>query len=544
MKYFSFKRYKFSTILKGINHTRYKISQILKYADFRRYNFYKITRYIDFRSYNFAKILKYINLRKYNYSKLYKLINIKRNKYNFIYTFSAIILLLLVFLNIPLFYNYDKKNVENIFCKDFHVKCTIQGKIRYSFFPSPRFKINNLIINDFVDEKQVIGNIKNIELTIPLKNLYKKVFIYKKVSSKNFEINFNLEKITDYKNYFKKKSFIKPFNFKSGEINFYDDKNKISSIKNVKLKYRPSNNTDKLNLKGIFLNDKIDLTLKNNKKAQDSFKILTIDLEKNAIFTKIKTYNPNSDKDTFSGDLAFKKGKNRLTAFFDYKDNKLIFKESKIRNALLDGEFNGELSFQPYLNFDLNLDLKGVNFNKLHTYLINLDDKSKKNLFAVSKKINGQLNFSANKIYSKFNLIKSFESQLKFINGSILINRLLLNLGKIGAADLSGIIENDKKFSNLKFESNVYVDNKKKFISKLGVYGQKNISSNFYFSGNLDLFNLRILFNEISGKEDFTQEDINYIQKEFNSIFFEKGYESFFDFPNLKEFIKSVSSTE
>ena len=106
-------------------------------------------------------------------------------------------------------------------------------------------------------------------------------------------------------------------------------KGQISSIKNVKLKYRPSNNTDKLNLKGIFLNDKIDLTLKNNKKAQDSFKILTIDLEKNAIFTKIKTYNPNSDKDTFSGDLAFKKGKNRLTAFFDYKDNKLIFKSKK-----------------------------------------------------------------------------------------------------------------------------------------------------------------------------------------------------------------------
>ena len=544
MKYFNFKRYKFSTIAKGINHTGYKLLKILKYTNFKRYNFHKISKYIDFRRYNFDKVFKYINLRRYNYSKIYKSINLKKNKRNFIFTFGAIILLLLIFLNIPLFYSYDKKDVENILCKDFHIKCSIENKIKYSFFPSPRFKISNLIINDFIEEKKIIGNIKNIELKIPLKNLHKKVFVYSKANLTNFEINLNLEKIVEYKNYFKKKSFLKPFNLKNGEINFYDEKNKITSIKKVKLKYRPSISNDKLNLKGFFLNDEINLVLKNKKEKENPIKILTVDLKKNGIFTKIKTYNSNLDQDTFSGDLAFKKGKNRLTAFFDYENNKLIFKKSKIRNALLDGKFNGELSFLPYLNFNLNLDLKAVNFNKLHTYLINLDNEKKRNLFVVSKKINGQLNFSANKIYSKFNLIKSFESELKFINGSILINRLLFNLGKIGAADLSGTVENDKKFSNLKFESNIYVDNKKKFISKLGVYGQDDISSNFYVMGNLDLFNLRILFNEISGNSNFSEEDINYIQKEFNSIFFEKGYESFFDFINLKEFIKSVSATK
>ena len=37
-------------------------------------------------------------------------------------------------------------------------------------------------------------------------------------------------------------------------------------------------------------------------------------------------------------------------------------------------------------------------------------------------------------------LVDSFESRIKFINGNILIEQLLLNLGKLGAADITGII--------------------------------------------------------------------------------------------------------
>ena len=43
----------------------------------------------------------------------------------------------------------------------------------------------------------------------------------------------------------------------------------------------------------------------------------------------------------------------------------------------------------------------------------------------------------------------------------------MFNLGKLGASDLVGKIDNEKKFSTLQFEANICVDNKKKFLNEL-----------------------------------------------------------------------------
>ena len=56
----------------------------------------------------------------------------------------------------------------------------------------------------------------------------------------------------------------------------------------------------------------------------------------------------------------------------------------------------------------------------------------------------------------------------------------------MGAADLIGEINNDKKFTNFKYESNIFVDNPRKFLSKFGIYNRKKISSNLFVSGNFD----------------------------------------------------------
>ncbi len=195
----------------------------------------------------------------------------------------------------------------------------------------------------------------------------------------------------------------------------------------------------------------------------------------------------------------------------------------------------------PYFNFNLNIELSSINFNRLHSALVALDKKKNKNLFRVDKKINGTLNLSSEKIFSKNTLINSFESQLQFINGNILFEKLLLNLKKLGAADLTGIIKNDDKFSNLKFESNIYVDNLKRFYNKFGIYEKEKIPSNLFVSGNLDLVNLILRLNEISAENKFNEEDISYIEKEFNEILLEERYASFFNFDKLKEFIRLIT---
>jgi len=149
---------------------------------------------------------------------------------------------------------------------------------------------------------------------------------------------------------------------------------------------------------------------------------------------------------------------------------------------------------------------------------------------------------SADKIYSNYNLTKSFEARVKFYNGNISIEQFLLNLGKLGAADILGTISNDKKFTNFKFESNIFVDNQKKFLSKFGIYNKKNIPSSLFISGNFDLQNTRISFYEISSEAKLSNDDVNFIEKEFNDFMLTDGYESLFRFPKFKEFVKSITS--
>ena len=122
----------------------------------------------------------------------------------------------------------------------------------------------------------------------------------------------------------------------------------------------------------------------------------------------------------------------------------------------------------------------------------------------------------------------------------------MFNLGKLGAADLLGHIKNDGKFINLKFENNIFIDNQKYFFRKFGIYNKENISSNLFISGNVDLINLNINFYEISDMENkkFTQQDIDYVEKEFNDLLFEDGYVSFFNFLKLKEYIKLIMTEE
>ena len=119
-----------------------------------------------------------------------------------------------------------------------------------------------------------------------------------------------------------------------------------------------------------------------------------------------------------------------------------------------------------------------------------------------------------------------------------------LNFGKLGAADIVGKIDRSKKSNNFKFEKNIYVDNQKKFLSKFGIYNKKKVPSSMFISGNFDLDNLRMHIYEIFYEEKVKNEDINYIEKEFNNLMLEDGYKTLFNFQQFKEFVKSVTREE
>ena len=258
------------------------------------------------------------------------------------------------------------------------------------------------------------------------------------------------------------------------------------------------------------------------------------------LLAKANFFNPKGNEDITSGNILIKKDKNRLTAIFDYENNGLTINKSNLKNTFIDGKLEGKITLLPYFNFNLDINLNSINFTKLYNYFLNLDEYDKKKLFKINNKINGKLNFSSDKVYSRYNLVKSFESRIKFYNGNISIDQFLLNLGKLGAADILGGINNDKKFANFKFESNIFVDNSKKFLSKFGIYNKKTIPSNLFISGIFDLENIRISFYEISHDKELNREDVDYIEREFNDLMLEDGYTNLFYFPIFKEFLKSI----
>ena len=542
MKYINFKRNKFYNILKRINLRKYNLSRFFKPIYVRLYDLLRIYRYIDLKRFNFFKIYRHLDPRRFDISKFYKYFSLKRYS-SFLSFFSVFIFLTaIIYLSIPAFFSYDKSKVEDFICKDLKVKCSITGKIKYSFIPSPRIKIKDLLIKD-KSKKIIIAKIKNTAITISPSNLGdKKKFTYNKIKLLNAEINLDLNNFGKNGNLFFNKIYSRPVNLKKGTINFFDGKTFVASIKNANFTYKTKKNKDELILKGKLLENDIFFNLQSNNIDKSLPRIFVFKISELGLFTKVNIFNPDPEKKSFNGDILFKKDKNRITAIFNYASDKITIKRANLRNVFLDGQFNGEVTLLPFFDFDLDVNLNGINFIKFSSFINNLSEKNKKNLFKINKKINGKLNLSTDRIYSKYNFINSFESRLKFINGNILIERFLFNLGKLGAADLTGIIKNDRKFTNLNFENNIFIDDMKRFYSKFGIYNREKNSSNIFIMGNFDLVNLNARFIEISANEKFNGDDVTFIEKEFNEILLEKGYLTLFDFLKLKEFIRLIIS--
>ena len=89
---------------------------------------------------------------------------------------------------------------------------------------------------------------------------------------------------------------------------------------------------------------------------------------------------------------------------------------------------------------------------------------------------------------------------------------------------------------------NLIKPNPKKFLGKFGIYNKKSIPSSLFVSGNFDLQNIRSSFYEISDNEKLGNEDVNFIEEEFNDLMLTDGYENLFRFPKFVEFVKSITS--
>ena len=543
MKYFNFKRNKFLTALKNINFKRYIFSNFYKYIDHISSNLESFFKGLINSGYNFRTISKYFSIIRIELLKSIKKSKFFENKYITIYLPPFILVSLLLYLSIPIFYNYDKSEITQVICDDKNINCKIEGKVGYSFFPTPRIKISNLTINSLDQNKKNLANVNNVIIKISIFNLLdKKKQKFKSINFNNFEINVDLSNYKVYQKIFNNKKNYPLIIFKNGKVIFFDKENYVSTIKGTKINIISDNGFKDIELKGMFLNDSIFVSLKKREKDSKPSTDIILKVANLDLLIKTNFFNNKKSKEIQNGNILIKKDKQRFTGVFDYKDGKININKSNLKNLFLKGTLNGIISFSPYFDFNLDLVLDSINFTKLYNHFLTLDEIEQKKIFDINKKINGNLNFSSNKVYSSYNLVKSFESRLKFNNGSLIVEQFLFNLGKLGAADISGVVGSDKKYTNFKYESNIFVDNQKKFLSKFGIYNKEILPSNLFISGNLDLKNFKSTFYEISHDEKIKEDDINFIEEEFNEIILKNGYDNLFRFPKFVEFLKSVTS--
>jgi hypothetical protein len=149
MNYFNFKRYKFSTVTKYIINIGNNLLKVYKSVNFKIYDFKKINRHLDITSfdfkYDFKKVTKHLDPKNYNIRRVKK-IKFFTSNFLLFHLPASIIFFVFLYLFIPTFYNYDKSNIENFLCKNQNIECLIKGKIKYSFYPTPRIKIKKLYL--------------------------------------------------------------------------------------------------------------------------------------------------------------------------------------------------------------------------------------------------------------------------------------------------------------------------------------------------------------------------------------------------------------
>ena len=129
MNYLKFKRYIFSTLLKDVNSfIQYQLKTLRKLVNksynliesYKIPNFSKIFKYINYRNYKFNNFRRYnfYKFRSYKFNNFNKIFVSKIFKKFSIYIISFIFFSIIVYLNIPNFFDYEK-SILNKTCKNF-----------------------------------------------------------------------------------------------------------------------------------------------------------------------------------------------------------------------------------------------------------------------------------------------------------------------------------------------------------------------------------------------------------------------------------------
>ena len=454
------------------------------------------------------------------YSTLFKFIFFLR------YLFGIFFISVVVFLSIPHFFDFKKKDeiIKNYLLESYGLTLNDYEDIKYNSLPKPNLEIQNVSLSIETD---------SVKMSIKSLNIYPKLF-----SIYNYE-NFATNKIVLSEN----KVLLSDSDFKILISYIYNLKNKLT-FKNLDIKISRQNelllNLGKINFSNYGYNKNIIRGELFDKKFKifisDNYNKINFKLLKTGIIADINFNEKN--KSIISGTLKSKLLKTKLKFDFDYDDNKIKIYNSYFRSRNLSFNNESTIIYRPFFSLSSIFKIEDINKKLLKEIDINKIIISK-DFF---KKINSrnEIKFKSKKFSG--NLIDNLNLNINLAYGRLFYSK------KISISENFFICKGDinllEEYPILYFECSIKINDKKKFLKKFSIkYKNKNELLELNVKGNINIFNNKINFINITMNQDHesSKEDLNYFKQSFETILFDKDLLSIFKFEKIKKFILEIS---
>ncbi|MFL2882960.1 MAG: hypothetical protein ACJZ69_01595 [Pelagibacteraceae bacterium] len=444
----------------------------------------------------------------------------------FKYSIFILVLSGIIYLSVPKLLNYEKKInfLQTGLNHSYGIEVEKLNSISYNIFPSPRLIIKNSKI--IFPEIDLRGTAKNLIIILDISKIYNlenlKIKNINIVSSKFFLKKENLKKTINQINQIENKISLNDAKL------FIKEKDKIIlEFENFNLKKK-----NNLEINTLISGYKTYLTFLNKLNKKLTLKIPKLGIDTNIIF------DDRARLENLSGQVEANILNNKFKFYFE-SDEKIKISNSFFRNKFLQTSFDGNITTEPFFYFDLNLNLKNVNFNKFNDkdLISKIFDLSKNR-----KKFNGKINLVYKKEKFKKSSINNMLVKLSSKNGQIKLNNSVVEF-PWGSFNLNGDFSEYEGYQKFNFIAKIDVFDHKKFIKIFNVDKKNHIKPmNLFVDGYLNISSNKIYFNKIQKNKDqiFSSEANSNYKILFEKLIIGNNIINIFDFKRFTNFFNEI----
>ena len=362
----------------------------------------------------------------------------------FLYLLVFFVIIFFVYLFTPKFFNYTPTLIQKSLNKNSNINIKNISNISYKFFPSPRLRLSG----SYLEFGENILQAEDAEIDIilnPLSIINYKILDYNKFLVKGGSTIIELKKINRLFNYIKDNK--KKINFEKSNIILLRKKEKFFEINSGTVKINTKNNTQQLNINGLFNNHKISFILDNVSvsKTKIALKIPELDVSTNILL------ETNDNYETYKG-LVNTEVINNFFQFNFIKEKYITINKGFVRSSLTNALFKGDISFKPYFTFNLDIEPSTLSIQKIISIFLQKYFLEESNNTEAIKNFEGSLNFK--NMFDGTIIFENREILFKNFkigkNNKIFFDAKIIKLGRKGKIQFNLITERQNKKTNTK----------------------------------------------------------------------------------------------